>query len=582
MHSISTKEIKMCSIASGSKSFIKSAEKRISKCLRCEHEFTSPKDLYKHLWNNKTDCNKESEISIENAKKYANPPDYYKCQFCKEIIVDKIERENHELKCDKKDIIDTLEINNINPLISYLFIVDDSNKVISNIDKETGYINGTLMCKSVNKELNKFMKLGSSIELINEFKKYNISHQTNNNDEVMAPANLQQPIFEKPSLLNLNVNHTYFHEQLAIPLAMWCSPKYVLRISKFLIDFKNGLVKTEDSIKTKQDIQDIIEEKIKLSSCTNYINKYDPQVYFITFDFNFKELDAIYFNTKEKFNKSNGVIVKYGNQKKNSTRQSTHKTTYDNYKLLDTIKCYDHDNLEKYIEEIIENKRIKIIKPGKLFGEEYIYFENKEEYVDLINQVQVKAEELNKKSMDDLYGCNTELEIKKEETKQKELYLEEEKERTKQEKEKTRQLELQVELKRLESKKEPFVIIQENYDKKLLTREEPPKIENTDHAIKIEKDVSTPQTTKYDVKTYKKKEFIYHGVHKAKYGKYEACICKNKKYFYLGAYVDPKVAAYAYNCKALELHGKDYNKFNNIEPPKNLVWNSEINKLTNI
>jgi KilA-N domain len=574
MHSISTKEIKMCSIASTSK--FASVEKRNSKCLRCDHDFKVPFNLYNHLWNNKTDCNKESKISIEKAKEYANPPDFYKCQFCKEIIIDKTKRDDHELKCDKKDIIDTFSVNNIDPLISYLFAFDDNGTVITNVDKESGYINATLMCKSAKRELKEYFKNDFTKNLIKELEKCK-NKLIKNSSGYIASSNIdstQSFVFQKPSILNAKVNHTYVQEMIAIDLAGWCNVKYKIIVYNHIINYNKGLIKTNNSQKAKQNIEDINNEiiKINITSSKNYTNKHSPQFYMRKLINKPSEVE-LYDSSGNRIIDDEYNIFKGGSQGDHTGRQGSHISQLKGSIHLDSIECFNYTKLEEYVKDIAREMNIlcAIQNSGKeLNGTEYYIFKTQEEYDDFINKISDKATELNKDILED-----NELEMEKEKTKQEE-------ERTKQEKEKTRQLELQVELKRLESKKEPFVIIQENYDKKLLTREEPPKIENTENVIKIEKDVSTSQKTNYDVKTYKKKEFIYHGVHKARTGKYEACICKNKKYFYLGAYADPKVAAYAYNCKALELHGKDYNKFNNIEPPENLIWNSEINKLTNI
>lgn len=420
------------------------------------------------------------------------------------------------------------------------------------------------MCKSIGKELNEFMELISTKELIDE---YNKNYRVINPDIVDLCTNKnisghvdssQCPIISKPSLLNAKVNHTYFHELLAIPLATWCSPKYYLKISKFIIDFKNGLIKTEDSIKTKQDIEDI--KNGKLDSCTNYTNKYDPQVYFSGFDVNFNDLNAIYFNTKEKFNKKSGFIVKYGNQKKNSQRQNTHKSSYDNYKFLDSIKCYDQDNLEKFVEEININNRIKIFDPKKISGEEYIYFNTQEEYNDIVEKTKIKAEELNNELNKDLFGSN-ELELKKielafkqEETKQKQLDLEIEKEKTKQ-----KQLDLNK--KELKNNNE----ISDNEDEEEL-KEEP-------SLVRFNKDKKTEENPYIGVsKTYYSKNTKY---------SFSSRITHEGKTKNIGTYKSPEIAAYAYDCAREQLYGKKY-IVNHVEKPKNMYWDSEKFKLISI
>jgi hypothetical protein len=46
--------------------------------------------------------------------------------------------------------------------------------------------------------------------------------------------------------------------------------------------------------------------------------------------------------------------------------------------------------------------------------------------------------------------------------------------------------------------------------------------------------------------------------------KWEATISKNNVRHHLGTFDDEKMAANAYNIKALELYGKNYKKFNKI------------------
>jgi KilA-N domain len=569
-------------------------DERPKDCLRCKKIFQDQNGLYKHLWCNKTDCNEHSDISIEEAKKHANPPDYYKCSYCSKVIIDKKEREEHKLNCDKKDLIDTLEFNNINPIISYLFISDENGKVISNVDKETGYINGTLMCKSVGKEINKFIKLDSTIELVNEIKKYNNLWHLNDEIELPSKDYFQSLIIQKPSLLNLNVIHTYIHEQIAIELAGWCDTKYKIILYNFIIKFKNGLVKTEDSVKTKQDIENINNGKITLSSCTNYSNKYDPQVYFISFDFDFKNLNAIYFNTNKKnneivkFDKTSGIIIKCGNQKKHSTRQGNHDTTFDKYKLLDTVKCYDHDNLEKYIHKIYKDNRIEIIEPNKIKGTEYFYFENQEEYNQMVEDTIEKAEDLNKKLTEDLYGNNKELDIKKEETKQKELEIEQlkikenikqtdleiERQKTIQEINRQNNLKLQLKLQRLQNgskytiKKED-IIESDDEEEKII----PPKkvCENNKFELII-------QDKKFKFKEHKK---LFKGIDEWKGEKsyYRVTVCHDKKRSFVGSYKDLKLACVAYDCKC-KLVNKEL--YYNIKIPDGYTYNEKSDLLVKI
>jgi KilA-N domain len=527
----------MCSVASGSRFFInKVVEKRTSKCLRCDYEFTFPSDLYKHLWCNKTDCKNGSNVSKEEAKKHANPPDYYKCQFCREIIIDKTERKNHELECDKKDIIDTFSVNNIDPLISYLFAFNEDGLAITNVDKETGYVNATLMCKSVKKELKDYFKTESTKILITELEKY--KNNSKKNRVLTTGVDYSQSIiFEKPSILNAKVNHTHVQETIAIDLAGWCNVKYKVIVYNHIINYNKGLIKTENSIQAKQDIENINNEivKINITSSKNYTNKHSPQFYMRKLINKPSEVE-LYDSLGNRIIDDIYNIFKGGSQGDHTGRQDSHISQLKGSIHLDSIECFNYTKLEKYTKDIAKELNIlcKIKNSGKdLNGTEYYIFKTQEEYDDFIIKIYNKAEELNK----DIN--NNELDIENVKLKQKELELNIEKE-------KTRQLEIELELKKYGN------------------------IPSTSQTI-IEPKKTRKGTSKFN------------GVKKGSRGiMYETSITKDKVRYQLGSYLTPELAAYAYNCKALEIFGDTYMKLNNVNKPINYIWNSKINRLVPI
>lgn len=58
-------------------------------------------------------------------------------------------------------------------------------------------------------------------------------------------------------------------------------------------------------------------------------------------------------------------------------------------------------------------------------------------------------------------------------------------------------------------------------------------------------------------------------------------IRKDKKRYKLGIHFDVKIAAYAYNCAALQLYG-DLAKLNDIEKPDGFKWDAEKMRLVEI
>jgi KilA-N domain len=539
--------LKRITMASASRFITKTVQKRNSKCLRCDHEFKFPCDLYRHLYNNKTDCKIDSKISIEDAKKHANVPDYYKCKFCKDIIIDKQRREEHELICDKKDIIDTFSVNNVDPLTSYLFATDEDGNVITNIDKETGYINATLMCKSAKKELVEYFSKDSTNILIKELEKYknNPVHVNMDFSKSSGDAEIdsfQSLVFEKPSILNAKVNHTYVQEMIAIDLASWCNVKYKIIVYNHIINYNKGLIKTEDSKKAKQDIKDINDEiiKINITSSKDYTNKHSPQFYMRKIINKPSEVE-LYDSLGNRIINDEYSIFKGGSQGDHTGRQGSHITNLKGSIHLDSIECFNYTKLEEYVKDIAREMNIlcAIQNSGKeLNGTEYYIFKTQEEYDDFINKISNKSNELNRDAIN-----NNDLEIENIKLKQKE-------EETAQEKEKTRQLELQLKIKELEIEK--------------------PK--------KIEKECKKIKNATYD------KDYI--GVTKIPLPdsgetRYLARLFHNGKQIYLGKYKTPEEAAYAYDCKKKELNCRD-DKLNNLDLSKRYVWNPHKNRIVSI
>jgi KilA-N domain len=554
------------SIASTSSglSIVKSFEKRTTKCLRCDHQFKMPCDLYRHLWNNKTDCKIDSTISIEEAKKHANPPDFYKCQFCKEIIIDKTKRDEHELKCDKKDIIDTFSVNNIDPLISYLFVFDDDGTVITNVDKETGYINATLMCKLSKKELKEYFKNDSTKKLIYELEKRKNKYVTCSDENPLSTnINLQQSlIFEKPSILNAKVNHTYVQETIAIDLAGWCNVKYKIIVYEHIINYKNGLIKTKDSGKAKKDIEDINNGTIKINiiSSTDYTNKHSPQFYMRKLINKPSEVELVDYSGNRIID-DEYIIFKGGSQGDHTGRQGNHISQLKGSIHLDSIECFNYTKLEEYAKDIAREMNIlcAIQNSGKdLNGTEYYIFKTQEEYSDFINKIYKKSKELNKNANE-----NSDLEI--------------ENIKLKQEEQKTKQLELQIKLALIN--KDRIDLINNNTNNI--------NINTTNDVVSVKKKrgKNKPSDNKIGRKRTDENKILndYIGVCKKTYNSvfcYDAKFYKDGKHYYLGTYETPQIAAYAYNCKKISLG--DRTKLNNVDLSNDYNWNDNINRLIKI
>jgi KilA-N domain len=225
------------------KTVTKKVEERPKDCLRCGKSFQKQKGLYTHLFCKAIDCNPKSEVSYEEAKKYANIPDYYKCSYCHEILIDSKEREEHKLKCDKKNL-------NINYYKNY--IKDENNKIVTMIDEKTNYYNITLLCKYVDKELNEFMSNNSTKNFINVFKEKN--------------KNIENPIIEKVSLLNPNVNHIYCHPYIFTHTCCWISSEFFYKVTEWIDKSKKDIILEyhKEISKIKKDEYFLKEKEIQI------------------------------------------------------------------------------------------------------------------------------------------------------------------------------------------------------------------------------------------------------------------------------------------------------------------------------
>jgi hypothetical protein len=274
-------------------SLIKSVEKRVSKCLRCNREFKFPCDLYRHLYNNKTDCKIDSTITIEEAKKHANIPDYYKCQFCKNIIIDKRKRETHEEYCElKNNFID----------INYSYIKNESNIIVTEICEKTGFYNATKICGYVKKDLCDYFCNKSTKNFI----KF-VEEKNRHND--------QDIIFQKPSNSNLNVIHTWVHPFIFTHLCCWISSEFFYKIIEWIdvskrhiiIEFYEEIskIKKDDFISKEKEIQDILTKTLKGEKEVKTIHGYIDIM---------TELEVIEIKHIDDYKSAVGQIIFYGDE----------------------------------------------------------------------------------------------------------------------------------------------------------------------------------------------------------------------------------------------------------------------------
>ena len=107
-----------------------------------------------------------------------------------------------------------------------------------------GYLNATLMCKGAGREWSKYAKTNNSKAFMNElqatlpFGRVDLVSQQNG-------ANGER--------------HTWVHQQIAIDLARWISPKFGVWMTGLVLRFARGEVTTEQSRAAAQEISEAVE-----------------------------------------------------------------------------------------------------------------------------------------------------------------------------------------------------------------------------------------------------------------------------------------------------------------------------------
>lgn len=121
----------------------------------------------------------------------------------------------------RNSLRDQYELVNINERYAYVYF--GNMKMI--IDKETGYINATKICKEAGKEFKHWLANGSSKKLIHKLK--NIIQKN--------------PIYQitTGSRYEAYLRGSYVHQLLITPIAHWVSPIFALKISIWIEEWKS-------------------------------------------------------------------------------------------------------------------------------------------------------------------------------------------------------------------------------------------------------------------------------------------------------------------------------------------------------
>jgi len=118
-------------------------------------------------------------------------------------------------------------------------ISHEYNGIIIHQRQDDGLINATAMCSVFNKEVVHWLRLDSTLELVEELA--NRLNVTANSIPALKQDSANTRIYKMyPSLVSVkrgapeNGGGTWVHYKLGIPLAQWLSPKFALTVSDWV------------------------------------------------------------------------------------------------------------------------------------------------------------------------------------------------------------------------------------------------------------------------------------------------------------------------------------------------------------
>lgn len=168
---------------------------------------------------------------------------------------------------DKKKIINNcmnyidiklpMSIDDININIAHLFICDENRNIITNIDDESGFINVSLLSKVCNKDLNKYMNLESTKELIKDLSNFKNNPIVINKTKRKVVDSSECLMIERPSVFKDRVTDIYFQEYLAMNFVKWCNKTYEMIIYSRIIQYNKELFSIRMNYNQRDYIDDI-------------------------------------------------------------------------------------------------------------------------------------------------------------------------------------------------------------------------------------------------------------------------------------------------------------------------------------
>jgi len=306
-------------------------------------------------------------------------------------------------------------------------------RIVTEIRKSDGYVNATKMCQEAGREWKTYHR--SNKEFIEE-----VSRSVQNCTDLLIQQTTTGPNEDRG---------TWVHHQVAIHLAMWCSPVFAVAVTDLVTRYLTGRVTTEESQEAARRLNEHVNPRLQLKSSTNQIDFDKPQLYLRWIPGPWRDVHPIgrpeLALSQEELIQA--AIVKLGSQGPYTGRQQAHTYAYPDSRLLDSFVTDDYKTAERNMKRRLRNE-LSLFEGT--YGDntkrdtELIVIRSQEDYdacVGTIRDVILVR--------DDDTISSLQLECDREKTKQTEII---EKEKTKQMEiiEKTKQMQIQLEMRKLD------------------------------------------------------------------------------------------------------------------------------------
>lgn len=138
--------------------------------------------------------------------------------------------------------------------MSVALVPREWNGQIIRFDCETGYSNGTQMCRANGKRITDYLRLDSTQEFLEALS------DSLDTDVYAEVRNLTSGLIDKRRGGNPHYQGTWVHPRVAVHLAQWCSPDFAVQVSGWVLDILSGNVVTKEASFTREEFEVRLQE----------------------------------------------------------------------------------------------------------------------------------------------------------------------------------------------------------------------------------------------------------------------------------------------------------------------------------